>query len=200
MNLSIQHLVASGVTPTLARVFIDHLNLRLPPWGIDSKLRVAAFLAQALHESQKFSALEENLFYTNPERLRKVFSTFTSIEDAQHYIRDPKKLANRVYANRLGNTEPDDGWRYRGRGIFQITGRENYSLASMQDFDLVKEPDLVAMPECAVITACSYWNRTGCNTPADQGLIDPITRKINGAAMEGRAARALLYQHLLSVL
>lgn len=199
--IELQHLIAGGVAPTAARTFLPHLQTLLPVWQINTKQRIAGFLAQAIHESSKFTALEENLYYSSPERLCKIFSVFRSPLEAAEYCRNPKKLANKVYANRGGNTRPDDGWTFRGRGIFQITLFNNYLLAAQNTGQpYVEHPDWVAQPEHAVLTACEYWKRTNCNASIDNGDIDGTTRKINGAAMLGRAERALNFQHLLAVL
>ncbi len=106
----------------------DALNKILPEYEINSSLRVAAFLAQCAHESGNFKFLTENLNY-RWESLRKVFPRyFPTDELAQQYARQPEKIANRVYANRMGNGDEasGDGWRYRGRGLIQLTGKDNY--------------------------------------------------------------------------
>lgn len=202
--IELNKLIAAGVSPTQARVFLPLLQTHAPKYEVDRRTRIAAFLAQAMHESAKFTRLEENLYYSSAQRIYDVFSRrFRSPADAAEYTRNPQKLANRVYSSRLGNGNEGsgDGWLYRGRGIFQLTGRDNYREAEQEiGRPYVAQPELVAQAEDAVITALHFWAKTGCNTPADSGDIDGVTRRINGAAMEGRVVREQLYRHVLDVL
>jgi len=180
-------LVASGVAPTQARIFVVPLALACARFDIDTAARVAAFVAQCRVESANFTALEEGLYYRKPERIRAVFSSFVpSLHLASQLTRRPEALANVVYANRLGNgnVESGDGWRHRGRGLFQLTGRSNYldaAIALGQPY--VDAPSMVAEPMHAALTAAWYWHRNKLNVLADAGLTDPITKAINGPAM-----------------
>lgn len=200
-NPSVERLIAAGLAPTQAKVFAPILADVFDHYGIITDERQAAFLAQAMHESGGFTVMEENLYYSRPERIASVFkSRVRSLEDAATLARNPQALANRVYSNRLGNGDEasGDGWRYRGRGIFQITGRANYESAG---FDMgqpyVARPELVAQPRHAAFTAGWYWDRARLNDLADRGDIDGITRAINGPAMLGRQERAEVYVHAL---
>ena len=197
-------LVACGIDRDVAKQFELPLDAAMTAFAINTPKRAAAFLAQAAHESIGFTRLQENLSYSTPERLVEVFKNrFNGLADAAQYLRQPEKLANRVYANRLGNgDEPSgDGWRFRGRGLFQLTGRANYMAAGDGlGTDYKANPDLVAEPPDAAFTAAWYWAVGNLNAMADVGQIDVITRRINGPAMLGADERRALYQRFLQVL
>ncbi|MEI9964356.1 MAG: glycoside hydrolase family 19 protein [Caulobacteraceae bacterium] len=131
--------------------------------------RVRHFMAQTHVESAGFTRLSEGLFYTTAERVREVWpSRFPTSVSAEPYIRNPEKLANVVYGGRLGNTAAGDGFRYRGRGLIQITGRDNYARASdWVGQDLVVNPDLAATPKIAAAIAAAWWQAHGLNEIAD---------------------------------
>jgi putative chitinase len=196
--IKIDQLIACGIPPERASAFIDPLNQAFDRFGIQGRISVAGFIAQAAHESENFTRLEENLNYSKPERIMAVFpSSVPSIEIAARLIRNPEGLANRVYANRLGNGDESsgDGWAFRGRGLFQLTGRLNYAAAGgALDIDLTLKPDLVAKPGCAALTAGWFWAASGCNSLTD---IDAITRKINGRAMLGAVGRRVRFERAL---
>lgn len=199
----IQQLIASGVNPTQARIFSEPLRAAMALYDISTPQRVAAFLAQCMVESGNFSRLEENLFYTTPERIRAVFpSRVRTLADAATLTRNPRALANRVYANRNGNRDEasGDGWRYRGRGLFQLTGYANYLRASQAlARDYVGVPEWVAEPTDASLTAAWYWNSTGCNQLIDNGRFDATTRAINGPGMLHARERMAAYQEIFEV-
>lgn len=204
MPVTLAQLIGCGVQPTPARMFLDPLNNAMARFEVNTKLRMAAFLAQGYVESTGFTALEENLYYTTADRLYSVFpSQFTNPADAAKYLRNPEKLANHVYdlRNGNGNEASGDGWKFRGRGIGQITGRSNYRkidqvLGSMYE----QNPDFVAKPMDACITFGSYWFQNHCNSLADQGLIDAITKAINGPAMRDALKRRQMYAKALEAL
>lgn len=202
--LDLNQLIACGIGPTQARTFLIPLRRAFERFEIDKPVRAAAFLAQAAHESMHFTRLEENLRYSKPERIMAVFpSTVHSIADAVPLINNPEALACKVYANRLGNGDEasGDGWRYRGRGLFQITGRANYMAAGgALSVDLKNHPGCVAEPVHAAMTAGWFWSAAGCNDLADSMQIDAITRKINGRAMLGAAERHNNFNDALRVL
>jgi putative chitinase len=202
--LTLDHLIACGIGPTQARTFLAPLQQAFERFEILSPVRMAAFIAQAAHESANFTRLEENLHYSKPERVMAVFpSSVPSIAAAVQLISNPEALANRVYANRLGNgdTASGDGWKYRGRGLFQITGRANYMAAGgALNVDLKNHPAMVAEPESAAMTAGWFWSAADCNDLADGSQIDAITRKINGRAMLGADERRCRFDHALQVL
>lgn len=193
MNVTIQQLVAAGVPPTQARMFQPALAPALQRFSITTPRRIAAFLAQCHVESAGFTRLEENLFYTTPGRIAAVWpSRFKSAAEAAPFARNPERLANRVYANRLGNgpEASGDGWRFRGRGLKQLTGRANYAEAARAlGRPYVTDPDLLRAPADAVLTAAWFFARAGCNPLADAEQWDAITRRVNGPAMLAAAER-----------
>jgi len=145
--------------------------------------RQAAFLAQTAHESASFTAVKENLNYS-AIGLRKIFPKyFPTDELAAQYARQPWKIANRVYANRMGNGDEasGDGWKYRGRGLIQLTGKNNYvSCGTDIGKDLTADPLWLESPEGAVKSALWYWNKNSLNTYADAEDIRGMTKRING--------------------
>lgn len=201
MQPTIQSLIAAGIAPTAARRFVEPLARACAQFGIDTTVRLAAFVAQTGHESACFTQLEESLYYRLPERIRAIWPTrVPSMADATTLIRNPQALANRVYAGRNGNgpEASGDGWKYRGRGLIQITGRANYQAASESAArDYVSNPDLVAQPEDACLTAGWFWAQAGCNLLADGSQIDAITRRINGPAMAGADDRRERFREAL---
>jgi putative chitinase len=192
MTITLAQLIATGITPAVARAFLPHMVSAFERFDIGTARRVAAFVGQCGHESSSFTRLEENLYYTDPTRIAKMFSALRQVERARAYARQPKALANVVYANRNGNGDADsgDGWTYRGRGLIQITGRGNYrGAAAGTGLPCEAQPDLVAEQAGATLTAAWYWHANGLNAHADRWNLEAITRGINGAAMEGHADR-----------
>lgn len=198
-----QELILLGVHPTQARAFAEPLSAAMALHDILSPQRRAAFLAHCLLESANFTRLEENLFYTTPERIRAVWpSRFKTAAEAAPFARNPKALANRVYSNRNGNGDEvsGDGWRYRGRGLFQLTGRTNYQRAAQAlKRPYTAEPDLVAQPSDACLTAAWFWVANGGNTLIDVGNFNGTTRMVNGPAMLHAKERMALYQQGVEV-
>lgn len=152
-------------------------------------LRVAHFMAQVLHESGGLTIQFENLNYS-PERLPKVWPTRFQPGgplDPAEFAHNPQKLANTVYAGRMGNVLPDDGFTFRGRGLLQLTGRESYAEATRilrERFpdapDFTTNPDAVFGAEWCLRVAATEWLTKGCNALADEDRINAITRAING--------------------
>lgn len=160
----------------------DAMNRFFAPEGLITPIRVCHFLAQAAHESAGFTAFVENLNYS-AQALTAVFGKYFTAQEAEAYARQPEKIANRVYANRMGNGDEasGDGWTYRGRGIFQMTGKENYAkFGARIGVDLVGSPDLAAPAPDNVRLALAYWNDHGLSALADQDDIQTITKRING--------------------
>ena len=184
MKTRVEMLKEMGVSDGDAQQYIHHLEKALPKYGIaDSRLRLAHFFAQVLHESGCMRFDMENLNYSS-EALRKVFGKyFTTREEADAYARQPEKIANRVYANRMGNRgeSSGDGWKFRGRGLIQLTGRSNYKAFAewVGDGRIMDEPDLVSS-EYAVHSAVFFWDRNNLNRFADKDDVVGLTRKING--------------------
>jgi putative chitinase len=160
----------------------DKYKTLLEKNGINTPLRLAHFMAQIEHESG-LKPISENLNYS-ADRLRVIFPKyFISKEDAKRYERKPEKIANRVYANRMGNGDEasGEGWKYRGRGFLQITGKENYfRLANDTDLDCLQNPDLLLEEANAMVSALWFWNLRGLNSRADKDEIKSITKRING--------------------
>ena len=185
--LTLPSLIAAGVPPTQARQFIEPLAAACARFGITTAARIAGFLAQCRVESADFTRLEENLWYTTPERIRQIFpSRVASMADAARLVRNPKALANCVYAGKIGNGDEasGDGFRFRGRGIKQLTGRENYAdAAEGLGRPYLEQPDLVAQPEDACLTAAWFWHNVKANILADSAQWDAITRAVNGPGM-----------------
>lgn len=146
-----------------------------------SPLRLAHFLAQALQETGGLTVLEENLSYRS-DRILVVWPTrFATPADAAPYARNPRALANKVYGGRMGNTGPDDGWIYRGRGPFQLTGLEDYVRhGKVLGVDLEAHPELALDPRYCLRLAGAEWLAKGCNAAADADDVVTVTRKING--------------------
>lgn len=178
----------------VASAYIAPINAVMQKYGITTKARVAAFVAQIGHESGYLLRQAENLNYTTPERLTAMFrSGFDldrdrqidpeEVEFAKSYLRKPEKLANRVYANRGGNggESTGDGYRYRGRGPIGLTFRENYrACGTAIGLDLEQYPELVETPIIGMLTAGWYWDTRGLNALADAGRFDEIGQRING--------------------
>lgn len=173
-----------GLTHSLE--WVNALGAACPRFGITSVERLAAFLAQCAHESAEFARLVESLNYSATRLVVVWPKRFPTLEAAQPYDHQPEKIANRVYANRLGNGDESsgDGWRFRGRGLVQLTGRINYrESGAALHLPLELEPDQVAMPAAAALTAGQFWSSRGLNTLADLNTVegfDTISRRING--------------------
>ena len=203
MKTRIEMLKEMGVSDGDARQYIGHLEQVLPKYGIaDSRLRLAHFFAQILHESGCMRFDMENLNYSS-EALRRVFGKyFTTKAEADAYARQPEKIANRVYANRMGNhgEASGDGWRFRGRGLIQLTGRSNYKAFAewVDDERILEEPDRVAS-EYAVHSAVFFWDRNSLNRFADKDDVVGLTRKINGGE-NGLAHRRELFNKATGLL
>jgi putative chitinase len=143
---------------------------------------IALFLAQIAIESDYFSTLEENLNY-RAERLREVFPTRFTISESATYAGNPQKIANRAYANKIGNGDEQsgDGWKYRGRGFIQLTGRANYrDIGRVMGVDLELNPDFLLTPAIALEAACCFYQVRGCIKQSD---VKAVTRLINPALM-----------------
>lgn len=185
--------------------YIDHwfhaLDEILPEYEINTPQRVAAFLAQCAHESGNFKFLKENLNY-KAESLLKVFPKyFKTIDEARAYEKKPEKIANRIYGNRMGNGDESsgDGFRYCGRGLIQLTGKENYSwFAASLEIPVEEASEYLETFEGAVQSACWFWETNSLNVQADAGDIKLMTRKINGGYI-GLEDRIKHYNHALHI-
>jgi len=163
-------------------------------YDINTPERQAAFIGQCAHESGNFKTLEENLNY-KPEALMRVWpSRFPDLATAMKYAHNPEAIANKVYGGRMGNgpEETGDGWKYHGRGLIQLTRKENYAnCGSSIGVDLLSNPNLLNTPEYAALSAGWFWNKKGLNALADAGDFETMTKRINGGTLglEDRKAK-----------
>lgn len=180
----------------------EALEQCLPDYDINTPQRVASFLAQCAHESGGFRALKENLNY-RAESLRRVFPKYFPTDAlAKQYEKKQEAIANRVYANRMGNGNEasGDGWRYCGRGLIQLTGKNNYqAFADSIETPVEDIPAYLATFEGAVQSACWFWETNNLNQWADRGDIVTMTKRINGGTI-GLEDRKKHYEHALHVL
>lgn len=185
----------------LADKYCSPLNACFSKYGINTRLRISSFLAQVGHESGRLSQVVENLNYS-ADALRRTWPSRFMPDLAIQVARQPDRIANIVYSGRMGNVEPGDGWKYRGRGLIQITGRDNYAACSKALFGddrLLRNPELLEQPEWACMSAAWFWDSRGLNSLADKGDIAGITKKINGGT-NGLEDRKALYDKALKVL
>ena len=189
--------------------YIDYwhnaLSQLLPDYEINTPQRIAAFVAQCSHESGGFTALKENLNY-RWETLRRLFPKYFTTDDlAKAYANMPNKqeaIANRIYASRMGNGPEDsgDGYRFCGRGLIQLTGRDNYTFfAGSLDISVEEASEYLGTFEGAAQSACWFWETNNLNKWADTGDIKELTRRINGGYI-GLEDRIKHYEHALHVL
>ena len=168
---------------------------------INTALRKAAFIGQCGHESGGFRVLEENLNY-KPEALMRVWPSRFDAENVDEYAHEPEKIANKVYAGRMGNgnEESGEGWKYHGRGIIQLTGKDNYTLCgdSLQA-DLLHHPELLVGQQYAALSAGWFWRKHGLNELADTKQYETMTKRINGGLL-GQDDRLKRINHALEVL
>jgi len=168
---------ATGCTQAAAIAFASPLTVAIRRWGVK---RVPEFIGQIAVESARLSRLKENLYYITPERLMQVWpSRFRTVAEASPYLRNPQKLANLVYGGRMGNIQPDDGWRFIGRGLKQLTGRNNYTAYQLaSDVPVLLDQDKLCDPVFAADSAAWFWSVNGCDMIADN--TEELTRRING--------------------
>ncbi len=198
-----KNLVAAGLADQeTAETVAPALAAACERFEINTGPRIAGFLAQCAHESVKFKATSENLNY-GAHALLLTFPKYFDATRAAAYARQPEKIANRVYANRMDNgpEESGDGWKYRGRGFIQLTGKRNYTAfdaAVKADGAIVAEPSVVAEPENAALSAAWFWKSHGLNEIADTQDVVRMTKVINGGTI-GLDERKRLYLQALAV-
>jgi putative chitinase len=185
-----------------ASEFSDSLNRVFAYRDINTKLRVCMFLCQVGHESQGLTRLVENLNYSAGALTRTWPNRFPSIDIAKLYERKPEEIANKVYSNRMGNGPPEsgDGFRYRGRGLIQLTGKSNYqACATALGVDLGTMPAFLESVDGACRSAGWFWTTVSGNFYSDSGDIINLTRKINGG-LNGLADRQSLYKKAFEII
>jgi putative chitinase len=162
----------------------EPLQATFDKYDINTPKRQAAFLGQCAHESGNFKTLQENLNYSAEGLMKTWPSRFSTKEIADQYARQPAKIAGKVYNGRLGNTSEEEAAKYLGRGLIQLTGKENYErCGNAIGVDLVGQPDLLVQPDYAAMSAGWFWNKKGLNELADAQEHGQITKRINGGTI-----------------
>ena len=194
-----------GLYPSIPRHVLDQLSDVRDRYSINTPLRLSHFLAQCAHESGRFLVTRENLNYS-AQGLLKTFKRHFNERTAKLYARNPEAIANKVYGGRLGNTEITDGWKFRGRGYIQTTGKANYAeLDKIVPEDLLDNPDLVSS-RYAMLSAGFYWNSRKINAVADLGateeVVEKVTLKVNGGThgLKERTEYFFEYYQILTVI
>lgn len=181
--------------------WLEPLNSILPKYNINSKFRISMFLAQVAHESGGLVYLQENLNY-GEEALQRVFKKyFPTPLIAKQYARNPQKIANKVYANRMGNGDESsgDGWKFKGRGLIQLTGKTNYTnFAKSVNLNLDQTINYLQTYQGALESACWFWNQNNLNPLADKQDVSSVTKKINGG-LNGLDDRTVKYNRFLKI-
>jgi len=182
--------------------WVDPLNETFERFGIVTHNQQAMFIGQCSHECGNFRLLEENLNYKAATLMKLWPKRFPTLEKANEYSGNSKKIANSVYSSRMGNRDENsgDGWRFRGRGIFQLTGHSNvFHAGKALGVDFVKDPDLIATAKYAALTAGWFWSTHNLNSPADGLDYTKVTKIINGGTI-GLDDRIKHVQQALAVL
>jgi putative chitinase len=187
--------------------YVEHwfkdLSQLLPDYEINTPQRIAAFMAQTTHESGDYIWLQENLNY-KPETLMKLFGSHFpgGLAEAQQYKGQPQKIANHIYGGRMGNgpDETGDGWKHCGRGLIQVTGRDNYAwFAASLQISIDEASDYMQTFEGAAQSACWFWETNKLNALADVGDFTKMTKIINGGTI-GLDDRTARYHRFLPIL
>ena len=202
MQLTLEQLKQLLPTNPYVEQWHEALSKLFPDYEINTPQRMAAFIAQCAHESGGFRFLKENLNY-KAESLMKTFAKyFHTRELADQYAKQPAKIANRVYASRMGNGDEasGDGYKYCGRGLIQLTGKDNYTwFAASLEISPAEAAEYLETFEGAAQSACWFWETNNLNVEADAGDIKKMTKKINGGYI-GLEDRIKHYEHALHVL
>ena len=180
--------------------WLQPLENTFAKYDINTPERQAAFIGQCAHESGNFKVLQENLNYSAEGLMKTWPSRFPTKEIADQYARQPAKIAGKVYNGRLGNTSEEEAAKYLGRGLIQLTGKENYgNCGSGLGVDLLGNPDLLSTPEYAALSAGWFWNKKGLNSLADSSDIETMTKRINGGliGLEDRKSKIAKAEQVL---
>jgi putative chitinase len=177
---------------------IDHkwlapLEETFSKYDISTPQRQACFIGQCAHESGNFKTLQENLNYSAEGLMKTWPSRFSTKEVADQYARNPAKIAGKVYNGRMGNTNEEEASKYLGRGLIQLTGKENYAnCGTALNIDFVGNPTLLIEPKYAALSAGWFWNKKGLNALADAQEHGQITKRINGGliGLDDRIAKS----------
>lgn len=180
--------------------WLQPLEETFAKYDISTPKRQAAFIGQSAHESANFKVLQENLNYSAEGLMKTWPSRFPTKEIADQYARQPSKIAGKVYNGRMGNTNEEEAAKYLGRGLIQLTGKENYAhCGNSIGVDLIGNPDLLTDPQYAALSAGWFWNKKGLNSLADAGDIDTMTKRINGGThgLDDRKAKIAKAEQVL---
>lgn len=178
-----RELLCTVTTPELADKWVNAINETCEEFAIDTPYRIAGFVSNVTHESAGFKFVSENLNYSAASLMRVWSTRFPTVEIAQRYAMQPEKIANRAYADRMGNGDEasGDGWKYRGRGLIQLTGKNNYVAYSLAcDNEALQNPDIVAEPQYAAESAGWFWSVNRLNQLADAQDIQGMRKRVNG--------------------
>ncbi|MGP5356346.1 glycoside hydrolase family 19 protein [Pseudomonas helleri] len=221
MSITVQQLLQ--ILPNAGQVagfFVPVLNTAMNRYQIVGPKRISAFIAQVGHESGQLTRLVENLSYSADGLANTWPNRYAEPDGKDGYFKvlikdrqrnkpnalglrlagNPEQIANNVYSGRMGNTAPGDGWKYRGRGLIQLTGKTNYKLCGEAlGVDLLTQPELLEKAQHACMAAAWFWFSSELNSLADKGDIETITRRVNGG-LTGLADRQAIYDRALKVL
>lgn len=195
----------SNAKSEILEALVENQETLIDDYEINTPLKMAHFLAQTSHESGGFRVMTENLNYS-AGGLNKVFPKYfiNAGRNANQYARNPEAIANIVYASRMGNgsTSSGDGWKYRGRGLIQLTGKFNYQkYAEDNDMSLQEAVDYLSTTDGAVDSAGWFWWKNGCNSLAAKNDIVAVTKRINGGThgLDDRRKRFNLFKEMLDI-
>jgi putative chitinase len=181
--------------------WFEPLQETFEKYQINTPKRQACFIGQCMHESGGFKFLRENLNYSAKALMNTWPSRFPDADTAEKYARQPEMIANKVYSGRMGNTEDGDGAKFIGRGLIQLTGKDNYkAFGEAIGEDLVANPQLVEQPRYAALSAGWFWNKRGLNALADAMDIETLTKRINGGniGIDDRKAKISMVLNAIS--
>jgi putative chitinase len=180
--------------------WFEPLQETFEKYQINTPKRQACFIGQCMHESGGFKFLKENLNYSAKALMATWPSRFPDMDTAEKYERQPEKIAGKVYNGRMGNTSPEEAAAFIGRGLIQLTGKDNYmAFGEAIGEDLVSNPQLVEQPRYAALSAGWFWNKRGLNALADVMDVETMSRRINGGSI-GMADRIAKINKVLDVL
>ena len=201
LSSDVLHQICPGTAVAVLARFVDPLLTVWEEREVTMAKRQAGFLSQFAHETQGFTRLEENLHYS-AAGLVGVFPKYFSQDEAEDFANQPERIANRVYADRMGNGDEDsgDGWLFRGRGLPHLTGRANYERGGQAlNLDIVESPDLLLQPEYAVAIGGWFWHVCRGNDFSDAGDVRALTHTVNGG-YNGLDSRIKYYERALQAL